>query len=89
MNTVMGYIDGSVRSRLQRLFPSASVLQHKGSVRATAVRQDAVLAGDLKLIRLLCNDNLNRSIPSRGSEEKRIRICLQAWSNIQSNGYRK
>ena len=23
------------------------------------------------------------TVPSRGSEEKRIRICLQAWSNIQ------
>jgi len=66
-------------------------------VRATAVRQDAewdaeqnaVLAGDPKIIRLLCNSNLNISIPSRGSEEERIRICLQVWSDIQSNGYRK
>jgi len=49
-------------------------------VRATAVGRDtewnAVLAGDPKMIRLLCNGNLNMSIPSRGSEEKRIRICL-------------
>jgi len=55
-------------------------------VRATAVwrevEQNAVLAGDPKLIRLLCNSNLNISMPSRESEEKRIRICLQAWSNI-------
>ena len=58
-------------------------------VRATAVGRNAVLAGDLKVIRLLCNSNLNISILSRGSEEKRIRICLQAWSNIQGNGYRK
>ena len=62
-------------------------------VRATVVRRDAewnaVLAGDLKMIRLLYNSNLNISIPSRGSEEERIRICLQAWSNIQGNGYRK
>jgi len=50
---------------------------------------NTVLAGDPKMIRLLCNGNLNMSIPSRGSEEKRIRICLQAWSYIQSNGYRK
>ncbi len=60
------------------------------TVRATAVRRDmeqsaernAVLAGDPKLIRLLYNSNLNISIPSRESEEERIRICLQAWSNI-------
>ena len=58
-------------------------------VRATAVRRDVVLAGDPKMIRLLCNGNLNISIPSRGSKEERIRICLQAWSNIQGNGYRK
>ncbi len=51
-------------------------------VRATAVGRDTVLAGDPKLIRLLCNSNLNISMPSRESEEKRIRICLQAWSNI-------
>jgi len=49
-----------------------------GSVRATAVRwdaeQNAVLAGDPKVFRLLCNTNLNMNIPSRGSEEERIRI---------------
>ena len=33
-----------------------------------------VLAGDLKVLRLLCNTNLNMNIPSRGSEEERIRI---------------
>jgi len=48
-----------------------------------------VLAGDPKLIRLLCNSNLNISIPSRGSEEERIRICLQAWSNILIMNIRK
>jgi len=67
------------------------------TVRATAVGWDTewdaewntVLAGDPKMIILLCNSNLNISIPSRGSEEERIRICLQAWSDIQSNRYRK
>jgi len=58
-------------------------------VRATAVRQDAVLAGDPKMFRLLCNTNLNVNIPSRGSEEERIRILLRVWANIQSNGYNK
>jgi len=51
--------------------------------------QNTVLAGDPKMIRLLCNSNLNISIPSRGSKEEMIMICLQAWSNIQGNGYRK
>jgi len=59
------------------------------TVRATVVGQDMVLAGNTKMIRLLCNSNLNISIPSRGSEEERIRICLQAWSNIQANRYKK
>jgi len=45
-----------------------------GSVRATAVGQDAVLAGDPKMFGLLCNTNLDMNIPSRGSEEERIRI---------------
>jgi len=36
--------------------------------------QNAVLAGDPKTFRLLCNTNLNMNIPSRGSEEERIRI---------------
>jgi len=44
------------------------------TVRATAVRWDTVLAGDPKMFRLLCNTNLNMNIPSRGSEEERIRI---------------
>jgi len=44
------------------------------TVRATVVRRDAVLAGDLKVFRLLCTTNLNMNIPSRGSEEERIRI---------------
>ena len=52
------------------------------TVRATAVGRDAernaewdaVLAGDPKMFRLLCNTNLNMNIPSRGSEEERIRI---------------
>jgi len=38
------------------------------------VEQNAVLAGDPKWFRLLCNANLNMNIPSRGSEEERIRI---------------
>ena len=67
------------------------------AVRATAVRWDAeqnaewdaVLAGDPKMLRLLCNTNLNMNIPSRGSKEERIRILLRVWANIQSNGYNK
>ena len=53
------------------------------------VGRDAVLAGDPKVFRLLCNTNLNMNIPSRGSEEKRIRILLRAWANVQSNRYNK
>ena len=63
------------------------------TVRATAVGRDAewnaVLAGDLKVFRLLCNTNLNMNIPSRGSGEERIRILLQVWANIQSDRYNK
>jgi len=59
------------------------------TVRATAVRRDAVLAGDPKVFRLLCNTNLNKNIPSRGSKEERIRILLRVWANIQGNGYNK
>ena len=63
------------------------------TVRATAVGRDTernvVLAGDLKMFRLLCNTNLNMNIPSRGSEEQRIRILLRVWANIQSDGYNK
>jgi len=65
----------------------------EGSVRATVVRRDAersaVLAGDPKWIRLLCNTNLITNIPSRGSKEERIRIHLQVWPNIQNNGYKR
>ena len=50
---------------------------------------NAVLAGDPKMFRLLCNTNLNMNIPSRGSEEERIRILLRVWANIQSDGYNK
>ena len=61
--------------------------------KATAVRRDTernvVLAGDPKVFRLLCNTNLNKNIPSRGSKEERIRILLQVWANIQGNGYNK
>jgi len=35
-------------------------------------RADAVLAGDLKVFRLLCNTNLNMNIPSRGSKDTRL-----------------
>jgi len=59
------------------------------AVRATAVRRDAVLAGDPKVFRLLCNTNLNKNIPSRGSKEERIRILLRVWANIQGNRYNK
>jgi len=58
-------------------------------VRATAVGQDAVLAGDPKGIRLLCNTTLITDIPSRGSKEERIRIHLQVWANIRNNGYKR
>jgi len=62
-------------------------------VRATAVRRDvernAVLAGDPKRIRLLCNTNLITNIPSRGSKEERIRIHLQVRPNIRNNGYKR
>ena len=37
---------------------------------------NTVLAGDLKVFRLLYNSSLNMNIPSRGSEEERIRILL-------------
>jgi len=52
------------------------------------VGRDAVLAGDPKVFRLLCNTNLNKDIPSRGSKEERI-ILLRVWANIQGNGYNK
>ena len=62
-------------------------------VRATVVRQNtewnAVLAGDPKVFRLLCNSNLNMNIPSRRFEEERIRILLRVWTNIQSCRYNK
>jgi len=59
------------------------------SVRATAVGWDLVLAGDPKVFRLLCNTNINMNIPSKGSEEERIRILLWVWANIQSDEYNK
>ena len=62
------------------------------TVRATAVRwnaeQNVIIAGD-QMMRLLYNSNLNISVPSRGSEKARIRICLQVWSNIEGNRYKK
>ena len=70
--------------------------QHKVSpmsVRATAVGRDAernaVLAGDPKWIRLLCNTSLITDIPSMGSKEDRIRIHMQVWANILNNGYKR
>ena len=63
------------------------------TVRATAVgrdaEQNAVLAGDPKKIRLLCNTTLMTDIPSRGSKEERIRIHLLVWANIRNNGYKR
>jgi len=63
------------------------------TVRATVVGWDvewnAVLAGDPKKIRLLCNTTLITDIPSRGSKEERIRIHLQVWTNIRNNGYKR
>jgi len=58
-------------------------------VRATAVGRDAVLAGDPKRIRLLCNTKLITNVPSRGSKKERIRIHLQVRPNIQNNGYKR
>jgi len=62
------------------------------TVRAPAVGQDverdAVLAGDLKgLVYYVIR--LNKDTPSRGFEEERIRIHLQAWANIQNRRYRE
>jgi len=72
---------------------SKKLSHHHLGVRATAVGRDAernaVLAGDPKKIRLLCNTTLITDIPSRGSKEERIRIHLQVWANIQNNGYKR
>jgi len=46
----------------------------KGYCGRADVERNTVLAGDPKVLRLLCNTNLNMNIPSRGSEEERIRI---------------
>ncbi len=35
------------------------------------------------MFRLLCNTNLNINIPSRESEEERIRILLRVWANCK------
>jgi len=68
----------AVRNRSRRLCLDRRHNVSGVLVRATAVGQDAernvVLAGDPKMFRLLCNTNLNMNIPSRGSEEERIRI---------------
>jgi len=53
------------------------------------VEWNVVLAGDPQMFRLLCNTNLNMNIPSRESRKKRIRIFMQVWANIQSDGYNK
>jgi len=69
--------------------PALSAPMKAAFVRATAVGRDAVLAGDPKWIRLLCNTTLITDIPSRGSKEERIRIHLQVWANIRNNGYKR
>ena len=51
-------------------------------VRATVVGQNAVLAGDPKMFRLLCNTNLNMNIPSRGSEEERYGLIYRVTDII-------
>ena len=51
--------------------------------------RNAVLAGDPKRIRLLCNTKLITNVPSRGSKEERIRIHLQVRPNIRNNGYKR
>ena len=51
--------------------------------------QNTVLAGDPKVFRLVLRTDLQMNIPSRGSEEEKIRILLQVWANIQSDGYNK
>jgi len=57
-------------------------IHHLLSVRATAVgwdmERDAVLAWNLKGLVYYVIDKLNKDIPSRGSEEERIRIHLRA-----------
>jgi len=53
------------------------------------VEWNTVLAGDPKALVYYVISKLNKGIPSRGSEEERIRIHLQAWANIQSPGHKK
>jgi len=82
----------STQPKTSELHTKLAELQKKRQqedVRATVVGRDAVLAGDPKVFRLLCNTNLNKNIPSRGSKEERIRILLRVWANIQGNRYNK
>ena len=55
------------------------------SVRATAVGRNAVLAGDPKGIRLLCNTSLITNVPSRGSKEERISTSINSFSNSMNS----
>jgi len=61
----------------------------KGYCGRAVAKRNAVLAGDPKWIRLLCNTKLSTNIPSRGSKEERIRIHLQVRPNIRNNGYKR
>ena len=61
----------------------------KGYCGRAGAERNAVLAGDPKRIRLLCNTKLITNIPSRRSKEERIRIHLQVRPNIQNNGYKR
>ena len=58
----------------------------KGYCGWAGAERNAVLAGDPKRIRLLCNTKLITNVPSRGSKEERIRIHLQVRPN---NGYKR
>jgi len=55
------------------------------TIRATVVRRNAVLAGDLKGLVYYVISKLNKDTPSSGSKEERIRIHLWAWANIQNH----
>jgi len=76
-------------SQLRIVSTISAQVSVKIPVRATAVGRDAVLAGDPKKIRLICNTTLITDIPSRGSKEERIRIHLLVWANIRNNGYKR
>jgi len=91
--SVFGLTDATCVTSLARGEEETAGNPHTVSVRATVVgrdaEQNAVLAGDPKRIRLLCNTSLITNVPSRRSKEERIRIHLQVRPNIQNNGYKR